>query len=150
MAQTWFCNLRPTKVEGTILLDPQISGVARCSGDVAGMIEHSAAVPRLVSDRGLPVTERRSPADVTIPREVRMPAHPYRWSDVEGTPVHLLCRVEQIAVDPQNGALPARLHQQGQVIGWDTTWLHVCMDHDRALVILRAYLVRVLDWPRGS
>jgi hypothetical protein len=42
------------------------------------------------------------------------------------------------------GAMPSRLHQQGQVIGWDTTWLHVCMDHDRALVILRAHLVRVL------
>jgi hypothetical protein len=112
--------------------------------------EYPGAVPWLVLDRGLPVTERRSPADVTIPREVRMSASPYRWSDVEGTPLPLLCRVEQIAVDPQNGALPARLHQQDHVIGWDTTWLYVCMDHDRALVILRAHLVRVLDWPRGS
>lgn len=108
MPQTWFCNLRPTKAEGTILLDPQVSGArvldeaaAAASFDVlhvAGMTEHPAVVSRLVSERGL----------------------------------------------------PARLHQQGHVIGWDTTWLHVCMDHDRALVILRADLVRVLDWPRGS
>ncbi|MBV9139324.1 MAG: hypothetical protein JO115_00090 [Pseudonocardiales bacterium] len=82
--------------------------------------------------------------------KVRKPARPYRFTDVDGTPVPLLCRVEHIAVDPQNGAMPFRLRQQGHVIGWDTTWLHVCMDRHQELVVLRAHLVRVLDWPRGS
>jgi hypothetical protein len=50
----------------------------------------------------------------------------------------------------QGGAMPSRLHQQAQIIGWDTTWLHVCFDHDRALVVLRAHLVRVLDSSRRS
>jgi hypothetical protein len=84
-----------------------------------------------------------------------MPAFPprsasYHWSDVEGTPIPLRCRVEQIAVSPQHGGMPARLHRQGQVIGWDTTWLHVCFDPDQRLVILRAHLVRVLDQATGG
>ena len=33
--------------------------------------------------------------------------------------------------------------------GNDTTWLPVCRDHDRALVLLRAHLVRALDSPWG-
>jgi hypothetical protein len=69
----------------------------------------------------------------------------YRWSDAEGTPLALGCRIEQIAVDQVQGAMRSRLHQQGLVIGWDTTWLHVCFDHDRMLVVLRTHLVRVLD-----
>jgi hypothetical protein len=43
-----------------------------------------------------------------------------------------------------------RLHQQGQVVGWDTTWLHVCFDHHQVPVLLRSHLVRVLDSPGGS
>jgi hypothetical protein len=42
-----------------------------------------------------------------------------------------------------------RLHQQGQVVGWDTTWLHVCFDHHQVPVLLRSHLVRVLDSPGG-
>lgn len=68
----------------------------------------------------------------------------YRWSDVEGTPLALGCRIEQIAVDQAQGAMRSRLHQQGLVIG-DTTWLQVCFDRDQMLVVLRAHLVRVLD-----
>ncbi|MBV9139312.1 MAG: hypothetical protein JO115_00030 [Pseudonocardiales bacterium] len=81
--------------------------------------------------------------------EANKRGRPWRFRDVEGTPLVLRCWVEQIGIDPQNGALPARLHQRGQVVGWDTTWLHVCMDHDRALVVLRAELVRALDAPWG-
>ena len=46
--------------------------------------------------------------------------------------------------------MPARLHRQGQVIGWDTTWLPVCFDEDQRLVILRAHLVRLLDQAPGG
>lgn len=38
----------------------------------------------------------------------------------------------------------SRLHQQGLVVVWDTTWLRVCFDRDRMLVVLRPHLVRVL------
>jgi hypothetical protein len=61
-----------------------------------------------------------------------------------------LCRVEQIAVRLEHGAMPSRLHQQGQVIGRDTNWLHVCFDDDHRLVILRPHLVRVLDQAPGG
>jgi len=75
-----------------------------------------------------------------------MTAHPGApWTDAQGTPLPLGCRVEQIAVDQAQGAMRWRLHQQGLVIGWDTTWLHVCFERDRMLVVLRAHLVRVLD-----
>jgi hypothetical protein len=74
----------------------------------------------------------------------------HRWTDGQGTAVGLMSRVEQIAVDPQGGAMPSRLHQQGQLIGWDTTRLPVCFDHDRALLVRRAHLIRVLDPSQGS
>jgi hypothetical protein len=61
-----------------------------------------------------------------------------------GLPFLMLCRVEQIAVDPEGGAMSFRLHQQGQVVGWDTTWVHVCFAHHQVPVLLRADLVRVL------
>jgi hypothetical protein len=58
--------------------------------------------------------------------------------------------VEQIAVDPEGGAMSVRLHQQGQVVGWDTTWVHVCFAHHQVPVLLRAHLVRVLDPGRSG
>jgi hypothetical protein len=79
-----------------------------------------------------------------MPARLPRPAF-HRWSDVEGTPMALWCRIEQIAVNQPPGGMPSRLHQQGKVIGWDGTWLHVCFDHDHALILLRAHLVRVLD-----
>jgi hypothetical protein len=57
----------------------------------------------------------------------------------------MLCRVEQIAVDPEGGAMSFRLHQQGQVVGWDASWVHVCFAHHQVPVLLRAHLLRVLD-----
>lgn len=77
--------------------------------------------------------------------EVTTPARPYRFTDVDGTPLHLTCRVEQVAVDPEGGAMSFRLHQQGQVVGWDTTWVHVCFPHHQVPILLRADLLRVLD-----
>ncbi|MBV9139742.1 MAG: hypothetical protein JO115_02270 [Pseudonocardiales bacterium] len=83
-------------------------------------------------------------------REGTQPARSYRWRDGDGTPLHLLCRVEQIAIDPPKGAMAFRLHQQGQVVGWDASWLHACFDDRRALVLLHAHLVGALDPPWGS
>jgi hypothetical protein len=78
-----------------------------------------------------------------------MPAHPprktyNRWRDVDGTPIPLLCRIEQIAVSKEHGALPSRLHQQGQVIGRGTNRLQVRFD-DNQVISLRPHLVRVLE-----
>jgi hypothetical protein len=45
--------------------------------------------------------------------------------------------------------MPRWLHQRVQVIGWDLTWLHLCMDHQQTFVTLRAHLVRSLNpWGR--
>jgi hypothetical protein len=83
-----------------------------------------------------------------------MPTRPPRpaynpWRDVAGTPIPEQCRIEQIAVNKEHGALPSRLHQQGQVISRGHTRLHVRFDHDNRLISLRPNLVRVLDAPRG-
>jgi hypothetical protein len=72
-----------------------------------------------------------------------------QWRDVEGTPIPVLCWVEQIAVRQQHGAMSSRGHQHGQVIGRDTHWLHVRFE-DHRLVLLRAHLVRVLDQALGG
>jgi hypothetical protein len=69
----------------------------------------------------------------------------HQWRDVEGTPIPVLCRVEQIAVRPEHGAMPSRGHQHGPVIGRDTHWLPVRFAKDHQLVIPRPHLVRVLD-----
>jgi hypothetical protein len=76
-------------------------------------------------------------------------AVPAQWCDAQGSPLLLGCRVRQIAVDPHRGALPCWLHHLGRVVGWDTTWLHLCRDQHRTLVVLLRHLVRVLD-PRRS
>ncbi len=38
------------------------------------------------------------------------------WRDVDGTPIPVGARVEQVAVAKEHGALSARLHQRGEVI----------------------------------
>ena len=78
-----------------------------------------------------------------------MPARPprtayNRWRDVDGTPIPVPCRIEQIAVSKEHGALPSRLHQQGQVIGRGTSRLQVRFD-DNQVISLRPHLVRVLE-----
>jgi hypothetical protein len=67
------------------------------------------------------------------------------WRDAEGTPIPEQCRVEQVVVDKEHGALSCRLHQQGQVIGRGTTLLYVRFDHRNQLIALRPHLVRVLE-----
>jgi hypothetical protein len=72
-------------------------------------------------------------------------AVPYRWRDVNRTPLPLGCSVQQIAVDPQGGAARCWLYHCGLVIGWDTHWLHLCMDHNGTFVVIRSHLVRALN-----
>lgn len=69
----------------------------------------------------------------------RRPGHPYP----------LQSRVEQVTVDTEHGALPSRLHQQGQVVGRGTYLLYVIFDHGDRLVALRPHLVRVLETRHG-
>ena len=70
------------------------------------------------------------------------------WCDAEGTHIPLQSRVEQVAVDPEHGALACRLHQHGQVIGRGITLLYVRFDENQ-LIALRPHLVRVLETPDG-
>lgn len=62
-----------------------------------------------------------------------MPASPPpptpRWSDIDGTPIPLGCRIEQITVDQDQGAMPSRLHQHARVVG---------LGHDVAAGVFRA------------
>jgi len=80
------------------------------------------------------------------PRSPR-PATNDPWRDAEDTPIALRCRVEQIAVDPTNGALPSRLHQRGQVIGRGAGLLYVIFDRDQQPATLPPHLLRVLSTP---
>ena len=81
-----------------------------------------------------------------------MPTRPYdRWRDADGVPIPQQCRIEQIAVGKEHGALPSRLHKQGEVLGRGTTRLIVRFDHDEnAVVRIRPHLVRVLTTPGGG
>ncbi|MGH3824583.1 MAG: hypothetical protein ACRDRA_17380 [Pseudonocardiaceae bacterium] len=72
------------------------------------------------------------------------------WRDAEGTPIPLQGWVEQVTVDTQQGALPSRLHQTGQVIGQGTNLVYVRFKHENQLIALRPHVVRVLDTPDGG
>jgi hypothetical protein len=69
--------------------------------------------------------------------------------DVDGTPVPFGVRVEQVAVDEEQGAFFSRLHQRGEVIGRDTPLLYVRFDRDQETIALRPELVRVLSTDGG-
>ncbi|MGH3812676.1 MAG: hypothetical protein ACRDUV_09505 [Pseudonocardiaceae bacterium] len=45
----------------------------------------------------------------------------------------------------EHGALPSRLHQQGQVVGRGYNWLYLSFGCDDQLISLRLHLIRVLD-----
>jgi hypothetical protein len=79
----------------------------------------------------------------------RVPLCDIPLRDAEGTDIPLQSRVEQITVDKTHGALPCRLHQQGQVIGRDAHLLYVRFDRDYQMIALRPHLVRVLETPEG-
>ena len=67
------------------------------------------------------------------------------WRDAKGTPIPLQSRVEQVTVDKGHGALPSRLHQQGQVIGRGTHLIYVRFDHGGQRIALRPHHVRVIE-----
>ncbi len=76
-----------------------------------------------------------------------MPTQPYDpWCDVDGTPISPQCRVVQIAVDKQHGAMPSRLYHHGQVLRRGINRLIVRFD-DNKTVNIRPHLVRVLTTP---
>jgi hypothetical protein len=52
-------------------------------------------------------------------------------------------------VDKAHGALPSRLHQQGEVIGRSAHLVYVRFERGHQLIALRPHLVRVLDVPGG-
>lgn len=79
-----------------------------------------------------------------------MPARPYDpWRDADGAPIPQQCRIEQVEVDKGHGALPSRLHKQGQVLGRGVTRLKMRFDDENKLVRVRPHLVRVLTMPGG-
>ncbi|MGH3872566.1 MAG: hypothetical protein ACRDSR_13845 [Pseudonocardiaceae bacterium] len=69
------------------------------------------------------------------------------WRDTHGAPIPQHCRIEQIAVGKSYGALPSRLHKQGQVLGRGTTRLTVQFDNEDTVVGIRPHLVCVLTAP---
>jgi hypothetical protein len=69
------------------------------------------------------------------------------WRDAHGNPIPPHCRVEQVAIAKQHGALPSRRGKQGQVLGRGTTRLNVQFDGEDHPVSIRPHLVRVLPVP---
>lgn len=67
-----------------------------------------------------------------------------QWRDAEGTRIALFSWVEQVADDPERAVLPPWLHQQGQVVGWDTDLVYVCFPGNQVISV-RPGLLRVLD-----
>ncbi len=76
-----------------------------------------------------------------------MTARPYDpWRDVDGTPISVGCRVQQVTVHKEHGAAPSRLHWQGQVVDRGNSRVTVHFDNhnkDR-LVSVRPHLLRVI------
>lgn len=72
-----------------------------------------------------------------------------RWRDVDGSPIPQQCRIQQVTVEKNFGALQSRLHRQGRVVGRGQTRLIVRFDDEDALVRIRPHVVRVLTAPCG-
>ncbi len=72
------------------------------------------------------------------------------WRDASGAPIPRQCRIEQVAVGKNHGALPSRLRKQGQVVGRGLTRLNVTFDGENDLVRIRPHLVRALKTPGES
>lgn len=73
------------------------------------------------------------------------------WRDVDGVHIADRCRVTQIAVAKLHGALPARLHKSGMIIGRGTNRVKVRFDGESNVVSVRPHLVRVTaPAPTGS
>jgi hypothetical protein len=81
-----------------------------------------------------------------VPARLPRPAYD-PWRDAHGAQIPQHCRIEQIAIDKSHGALPSRLHKQGQVIGRGTTRLKIRFDDENEPVHIRPHLVHVFDTP---
>ncbi len=66
------------------------------------------------------------------------------WRDTHDAPIPVPCRVEQVGVAKEYGALASRLHKQGQVVDRRGARLVVLFDGEDTPVSIRPHLVRVL------
>ncbi len=66
-----------------------------------------------------------------------------RWCDIEGTPLALFSRVEQVEEVREPGLLSSRLGQQGEVVGRGLELLFVCFP-DHAVVSLSPQVLRLV------
>ncbi|MGH3548908.1 MAG: hypothetical protein ACRDQU_12520 [Pseudonocardiaceae bacterium] len=69
------------------------------------------------------------------------------WRDVDGTPIADGAVVEQVGIAKEHGALSARLHKQGVVIGRPRRGgnrLYVRFDGETAEVSIRPHLLRLV------
>jgi hypothetical protein len=84
-----------------------------------------------------------------MPARSRRPAYD-PWRDADGIPIPQHCRIQQAAVGKKHGALPSRLHKQGEVLGRGVTRLTVQLEGEDTAVSIRPPLVRVLTTPDGG
>lgn len=68
----------------------------------------------------------------------------YPWQDAHATAVDVGARVEQVASDPQHGALPARCDALGTVVGYALTRVVVHFDGEAEPVTLRPAALAVV------
>jgi hypothetical protein len=73
-----------------------------------------------------PPTEPRREAVVSLQPNRRYD----RWRDAEGTHIPVGCRVEQVAIAKEHGALTSRLHKRGDVLLRDPS-PQILADHPR-------------------
>ncbi len=78
----------------------------------------------------------------------RPPYNP--WRDVNGTPIPVGARVEQVAVAKEHGAVADRLHQDGVVISLGSlsgrgSRLRVRFDGETEPASIRPHLLRVVN-----
>ncbi len=114
-------------------------------------LDPRGTAPRSLAGRRWSVDPPGLPAAGQPPANPAPPAQPTAdpWRDAEGTHIPLQSRVEQAVVDTQHGALPCRLHHQGQVIGRGTTLVYVHFERENQMIALLPHLVRVLETPDG-
>lgn len=73
-----------------------------------------------------------------------------QWRDVEGTHIPVGCRIEQVAIAKEHGALTSRLRKRGEVIRWGRgSRLQVRFDGETKPVSIRPHLVRVIALSAG-
>jgi hypothetical protein len=84
-----------------------------------------------------------------MPVEATPPAQG-RWCDIDGTHVELFSWVEQVAEDPEHGALFSRLHQQGEVIGRGPNVLYIRFRGEWKVLSVSPQLVRLLPHETGE